>query len=148
MRIPLRLATEKRTQISHYQSGNKSYPVYFTALLQLSIPSAPTPSPAWNLYSLLQTPSRFNPCFSGWRVGGWTGASSLTWRAVPNSTLSSYRRFSMADKVCKFKAFRTDPLIAIHMNTKTGFHPEWGHCLMSMFHFSSFETDPFIAVTR
>lgn len=33
MRIPPRLATEKRTQISHYQSGSKSYPVYFTALL-------------------------------------------------------------------------------------------------------------------
>lgn len=57
----------------------------------------------------------------------------------------------MADKASKLKAFRTDLLttmIMTHTNIKTGFPPEGGHCLMSMFYFSSSETDPLKATPR
>lgn len=46
----------------------------------------------------------------------------------PSSSLYSSGKFSVADEVPKLKGFRIDfffgPLIVIHTNIKTGFHPE------------------------
>lgn len=93
-RIPPRLATGKRTLISHYQSRNTYFSAYFILSCNSQFPSAPPP-PAARKHLCSETAGRFNLCVcraSDSTLCGvkcWEGASPATGRAGPGFTSSS-----------------------------------------------------------